>query len=84
MIATPRSLEVMVDGPADIVNSLRPEDFTAEVNVMSLDSAKKSYRMLPAVKLKDQELAKSVTVTGWNQRYVVIRTRKAPIVEAGP
>ena len=84
MSAAPQNLEVMVDGPADIVNSLRPEDFTAEVNVMSLDSAKKSYRMLPAVKLKDPELAKSVSITGWNQRYVVIRVRNAPIVEAGP
>lgn len=84
MIATPRSLEVMVDGPADIVNSLRPEDFTADVDVMNLDSAKGSYRILPAVKLKNPELAKSITVTGWNQRYVVIRVKKNPVVESGP
>ena len=63
-IVKPAVLKVMVDGPASLINSLRPEDFVAEVNVIHLKPRVEPYRLRPAVRLSNPDLADQVKITG--------------------
>lgn len=70
------SLRVMVDGPESVVRGLSPEDFVAEVDARGLKPSDKTYQLRPAIRFANPSLESRVDVTGWMDRFVVVRVDK--------
>jgi len=79
----PETLKINVDGPENLVNRLRPQDFSADVDVKLLEPTETPYQLKPAVRFIGRDPTGELAITSVIPHYVAVTVTDPDGPEAG-